>query len=142
VVMKSLRHLKAITYPTSPRAILLTSILMYIKSLISLISVTKGIPPNFAVAHSCPNLSSEHSPVLVTLTSKPIRPDPPQSLSNKLQIGITSNTSSTNDCFCKFLLRQQTTYKKRSSSSQIQFNGLVGRRHLHPLLELESMPVL
>jgi hypothetical protein len=45
--------------------------------------VTKGIPPDFAVAHSCPNLSSDHSPVLVTLTSQ-IRPDPPPSLSNRL----------------------------------------------------------
>jgi hypothetical protein len=72
--------------------------------------VTKGIPPNFAVAHSCLDLSSDHSPVLVTLTSQPIRPDPPASLSNKLtKIGITLNTSSTNEYLCKFFLRQQTT---------------------------------
>jgi hypothetical protein len=31
--------------------------------------VTKGIPPDFAVAHSCLDLSSDHSPELVTLTS-------------------------------------------------------------------------
>jgi hypothetical protein len=41
--------------------------------------VTKSIPPNFAVAHSCHN----HSPVSVTLTSQPIRSDPPPRLSNK-----------------------------------------------------------
>jgi hypothetical protein len=46
--------------------------------------VTKGIPPDFAVAHSCLDLSSDHSPVLVTLTSQPIRPSPPLSLSNRL----------------------------------------------------------
>jgi hypothetical protein len=44
----------------------------------------KSIPPNFAVAHLCLDLSSDHSPVLVTLTSQQIRPDPPPSLSNKL----------------------------------------------------------
>jgi hypothetical protein len=46
--------------------------------------VTKGITPDFAVAHSCLDLSSDHSPVLVTFTSQPIRPDPPPSLSNRL----------------------------------------------------------
>jgi hypothetical protein len=46
--------------------------------------VTKGIPPDFAVAHSCLDLSYDHSPVLITLTSQPIRPDPPPSLSNRL----------------------------------------------------------
>jgi hypothetical protein len=30
--------------------------------------VTKGIPQDFAVAKSCFDLSSDHSPVLVTLT--------------------------------------------------------------------------
>jgi hypothetical protein len=35
LVVKSLKHLKATTYPTSPRAILLTGVLTYIKSLIS-----------------------------------------------------------------------------------------------------------
>jgi hypothetical protein len=46
--------------------------------------VTNGIPPDFAVAHSCLDLSSDHSPVLVTLTSQPIRPDLPPRLSNRL----------------------------------------------------------
>jgi hypothetical protein len=45
--------------------------------------VTKVIPPDFAVAHSCLDLSSDHSPVLVTLKSQPIRPDPPPTLSNR-----------------------------------------------------------
>jgi hypothetical protein len=35
VVVKSLKHLKATTYPTSPRTILLTGLLTCIKSLIS-----------------------------------------------------------------------------------------------------------
>jgi hypothetical protein len=46
--------------------------------------VTKSIPPEIAVAHSCFDLSSDHSPVLVTLTSQPIRPYPLPSLSNRL----------------------------------------------------------
>jgi hypothetical protein len=33
----------------------------------------------------------------------------PRVLATDLQIGITSNTSSTNDYFCKFPLRKQTT---------------------------------
>jgi hypothetical protein len=45
--------------------------------------VTKVIPPDFAIVHSCLDLSSDHSPILVTLTSQAIRHDPPQSLSNR-----------------------------------------------------------
>jgi endonuclease/exonuclease/phosphatase family metal-dependent hydrolase len=40
--------------------------------------VTKDIPPDFAVAHSCLDLSSDHSPILVSLSSTPIHPDPQQ----------------------------------------------------------------
>jgi hypothetical protein len=32
--------------------------------------VTKGIPQDFAVAKSCFDLSSDHSPVLITLTAR------------------------------------------------------------------------
>jgi hypothetical protein len=46
--------------------------------------VTNGILPNFEVAHLCLDLSSDHSPVLVTFTSQPIRPDLPPSLRNRL----------------------------------------------------------
>jgi hypothetical protein len=45
--------------------------------------VTKGISPDFAVAQSCLDLSSDHSPVLVILTSHAITPDGPPSLSNR-----------------------------------------------------------
>jgi hypothetical protein len=44
--------------------------------------VTKDIPPDFAVAQSCLDLSSDHSPVLVTLTSQALHKDPPPSLCN------------------------------------------------------------
>jgi hypothetical protein len=42
--------------------------------------VTKGFPPDFAVVQSCLDLSSDHSPVLVTLTSQALHQDPPPSL--------------------------------------------------------------
>jgi endonuclease/exonuclease/phosphatase family metal-dependent hydrolase len=42
--------------------------------------VTKGFPPDFAVAHSCLDLSSDHSPLLVTLASHALIPDPPPHL--------------------------------------------------------------
>jgi hypothetical protein len=45
--------------------------------------ITKGIPPVFAVAQSCLDLSSGHSTVLVTLTSHAINQDPQTSLSNR-----------------------------------------------------------
>jgi exonuclease III len=46
--------------------------------------VTKGVSSDFAVAQSCLDLSSDHSPVLVTFTSHAIPPDAPPSLSNRL----------------------------------------------------------
>jgi hypothetical protein len=53
------------------------------------ICVTKAIPPDFAVAHSCLDLSSNHSPVLVTLTSQAIRHDPPpESQQQTYELGL------------------------------------------------------
>jgi exonuclease III len=45
--------------------------------------VTRGIPPNSAAATSCPDLSSDHSPVVVVLTTHALPPDTPPSLSNR-----------------------------------------------------------
>jgi hypothetical protein len=45
--------------------------------------ITKGIPSDFAVAQSCLDLSSNHSPVFVTLTSHAINQDKQPSLSNR-----------------------------------------------------------
>jgi hypothetical protein len=46
--------------------------------------VTKGIPPDFSVAQSSLDLSFDHSPVLVTLTSHAINQEKQPSLSNRL----------------------------------------------------------
>jgi hypothetical protein len=59
--------------------------------------VTKGIPKDFAVAKSCFDLSSDHSPVLITLTSHGLNQEKQPSLSLDIQIGMTSDTSSTRD---------------------------------------------
>jgi hypothetical protein len=45
--------------------------------------ITKGISPDFAVAYSCLDLSSDHSFILITLISSAIHHDPPPSLSNR-----------------------------------------------------------
>jgi hypothetical protein len=45
--------------------------------------VTKGIPPVFAAAQSCLDQSSDHSPVLVALTSHAINQEKQPSLSNR-----------------------------------------------------------
>jgi hypothetical protein len=46
--------------------------------------VTKGIPQDFPVAESCFDLSSDHSPVLITLTSRALNQEKQPSLrSNK-----------------------------------------------------------
>jgi hypothetical protein len=45
--------------------------------------VTKGIPPDFAEAKSCFDPSSNHSPVLITLTSHVLNQEKQQSLSNR-----------------------------------------------------------
>jgi hypothetical protein len=45
--------------------------------------VTKGIPQDFAVAKSCYDLSSDHSPVLITLTSHALNQGKQPSLSNR-----------------------------------------------------------
>jgi hypothetical protein len=45
--------------------------------------VTKGISSDFTVAQSCLDLSSDHSPILVTLTSHAIPPDEAPRLSNR-----------------------------------------------------------
>jgi hypothetical protein len=45
--------------------------------------VTKGIPQDFAVAKSCFDLSSDHSPVLITLTSHALNQEKQPSLSNR-----------------------------------------------------------
>jgi endonuclease/exonuclease/phosphatase (EEP) superfamily protein YafD len=44
--------------------------------------VTKGIPQDFAVVESCFDLSSDHSPVLITLTSHALNQEKQPSLSN------------------------------------------------------------
>jgi hypothetical protein len=45
--------------------------------------VTKGIPQDFAVAKSCFDLSSNHSPVLISLTSHALNKEKQPSLSNR-----------------------------------------------------------
>jgi hypothetical protein len=45
--------------------------------------VTKGIPQDFAVANSCFDLSSDHSLVLITLTSHALNQEKQPSLSNR-----------------------------------------------------------
>jgi hypothetical protein len=45
--------------------------------------VTKGIPQDFAVAKSCFDLLSDHSPVLITLTSHALNQEKQPSLSNR-----------------------------------------------------------
>jgi hypothetical protein len=45
--------------------------------------VTKGIPQDFAVAKSCFDLSSDHSPVLITLTLHAVNQEKQPSLSNR-----------------------------------------------------------
>jgi hypothetical protein len=56
--------------------------------------VTKGIPQDFAVARSCFDLSSDHSPVLIT--SHALNQEKQPSVNNR-QIGMTSDTSSMRD---------------------------------------------
>jgi hypothetical protein len=46
-------------------------------------SVTKGIPQGFAVAKSCFDLSSDHSPVLITLKSQALSQEKQPSLRNR-----------------------------------------------------------
>jgi hypothetical protein len=104
--------------------------------------VTKGIPPDFAIAQSCLDISSDYSSILVTLTSSTIHHDPPRASATDVLIGITSATSSTTDSFCKFPLSHLLTSKQRFSSLLIRFNRLAGRRHLHSPLLLESTAVL
>jgi hypothetical protein len=45
--------------------------------------VTKGIPQDFAVAKSCFDLSCDHSPVLITLTSHALNQEKQPGLSNR-----------------------------------------------------------
>jgi hypothetical protein len=45
--------------------------------------VTKDIPQDFAVAKSCFDLSSDHSPVLITLIAHALNQEKQQSLSNR-----------------------------------------------------------
>jgi hypothetical protein len=45
--------------------------------------VTKGIPEDFADVQSCFDLSSNHSPILVTLSSQALRREPAPSLCNR-----------------------------------------------------------
>jgi hypothetical protein len=45
--------------------------------------VTKGIPQDFTVAKSCFDLSSDHSPVLITLTSHAVNQEKQPRLSNR-----------------------------------------------------------
>jgi hypothetical protein len=44
--------------------------------------VTKGISHDFSVAKSCCDLSSDHSPVLITLTAHALNQEKQRSLSN------------------------------------------------------------
>jgi hypothetical protein len=54
-------------------------------------SVTKGIPQDVAVAKSCFDLSSNHSPVLVTLTAQALNQEKQPSLSNKTKTKQTNS---------------------------------------------------
>jgi hypothetical protein len=63
--------------------------------------VTKGIPSDFAVAQSCLDLSSDHSPVLVTLTTHAINQEKQPSLSYRR----------TNWAYFSHLIQQRLTLK-------------------------------
>jgi hypothetical protein len=58
--------------------------------------VTNGIPQDCAVAKSC-NLSSYHSPILITLTADGLNQKMNQSNAIGIQIGMTSGASSMRD---------------------------------------------
>jgi hypothetical protein len=61
--------------------------------------VTKGIPSAFAVANSCFDLSSDHSPVLITLTPQALPSETSPRLSNHLiNDRLTLNVSHKNLC--------------------------------------------
>jgi hypothetical protein len=49
--------------------------------------VTKGIPQDLAVAKSCFDLSSDHSPVLITITSHALNQEKQPSLSKTYKLG-------------------------------------------------------
>jgi hypothetical protein len=57
-------------------------------------SITKGILQDFAVGISCFNLSFDHSSVLITQTAHALNHEKQPS---DLQIGVTSDASSTRD---------------------------------------------
>jgi hypothetical protein len=90
--------------------------------------VTKGIPQHFAVAKSCSDLSSDHSPVLITLTSCLLNQEKQPSLSNRhtkwddfrhlINDRLTLNVS----------LKTEEDIEAQSRSSMIQYNGQVGRK--------------
>jgi hypothetical protein len=96
--------------------------------------VTKGIPPNSATATSNLDLSSDHSPVIVDLTTRAVPPEHPPRLSNRR----------TNWDFFRLLITERLTLniplkinediEEAVSCSMIPSNGLVGpqRQTLQP----------
>jgi hypothetical protein len=82
--------------------------------------VTKGILQDLAVAKSCCDLSSDHSPVLITLKVHALNQEKQPSLSNRHtnldDFRLTLNVT----------LKTEEILKQQSSSSTIQSNGQVG----------------
>jgi hypothetical protein len=93
------------------------------------VCVRKGIPHDSAVAKSCFELSSDHSPVLITLTSHELSQEKQPSLSNRhtnwddfrhlINHRLTLNVS----------LKTKEDIEAALSSSMIQYNGQGTSRH-------------
>jgi hypothetical protein len=96
--------------------------------------VTKGSHSNFVTAKSCFKLSSDHSPVLVLLSTQPSLRSPPPRLYNRGQIGKPSATLSTNIYNYTSLLKPNPTLRTQSRISTTQSSGQPGIQRPHTLM--------
>jgi hypothetical protein len=88
--------------------------------------VTKGIPPNSAAATSCFNLSSDHSPVIVILTTHALTPEVPPRLSNRRTKWDFFRLLITERLTLNIPIETTEDIEEAVSSSMIPSNGPVG----------------
>jgi hypothetical protein len=88
--------------------------------------VTKDIPQDFTVAKSCFDLSSDHSPFLITLTAHALNQKKQPSLRNRQTYWNDFRHLINEKLTLHAPLKPKETFKQQSSSTVIQ-NSTMGR---------------
>jgi hypothetical protein len=93
--------------------------------------ITKGIPQDFADIQSCFDLSPDHSPILVTLSSQALRCEPPPSLCNRRTNFDEFRNLITERLALHIPLKTAEDIEAAVQTSMTQSTGLAGKQRLN-----------